>query len=60
MRLIDLLVQAGAKDSLPALRGLSSPFKLRRRDRQVARHARNAVKLLEQVALAEPAERYST
>ena len=60
MRIIDLLVQAGAKDALPALRSLSSPFKLRRRDRQVARHARNAARLLEQVALAEPAERYST
>src|SRR5256712_3653292 len=60
MRIIDLLVQGGAKDALPALRSLSSPFKLRRRDRQVARHARTAVRLLEQVALAEPAERYST
>ncbi len=47
MRLIDLLVQAGAKEAIPAVRKLASPFKLRQRDRQVARYARTAIRLLE-------------
>lgn len=48
MRLIDLLVQAGAKEAIPAVRKLASPFKLRRMDRTMARYARTAIKLLEQ------------
>jgi HEAT repeat protein len=48
MRLIDLLVQAGAKEAIPAVRKLASPFKLRRMDRTMARYARTAIRLLEQ------------
>ncbi len=50
MRLIDLLVQAGAKEAIPAVRKLASPFKLRQRDREVARFARTAIRLLEQAS----------
>jgi len=38
---------------------LASPFKLRRRDREVARYARSAIRMLEQAAAA-PAQRYSS
>jgi len=51
MRLIDLLVQAGAKEAIPAVRKLASPFKLRQRDREVARYARTAIRLLEQAGV---------
>jgi len=57
MRIIDLLVQAGATDAIPALRGLSSPLRLRRRDRDVARYARTAVRLLQQGAASGAARR---
>lgn len=59
MRVIDLLVHAQAKDALPMLRSLASPLKLRRGDREVARYARNAIRLLELVAVVGPAKRYS-
>lgn len=57
MRVIDLLVQAGAKDAIPALRALASPLRLRRRDRDVARYARTAIKLLQQAATSGTARR---
>lgn len=60
IRIIELLVQAGAKDALPALQNLASPFKLRRRDRDVARYARNAIRLLEQAGASGPAQKYSS
>jgi len=59
IRIIELLVQAKATDALPVLQRLASPFKLRRRDREVARYARSAIRMLEQAAAA-PAQRYSS
>lgn len=43
IRLIGILSETGAVEAMPALRRLGSPFKLRKRDREVARHARQAV-----------------
>ncbi len=57
MRVIDLLVQAGATDAIPAIRALASPLRLRRRDRDVARYARTSVKLLQQAAASGAARR---
>lgn len=44
--IIEMLAGAGAHEALPVLRQLASPFKIRRRDREVARHAREAVATL--------------
>jgi hypothetical protein len=48
IRVIDLLASAGAEEAAPVLRRLSSPFRLRRRDREVARAARAALARLRQ------------
>lgn len=48
--IIEMLARAGAKDALPMLRRLASPFKIRRRDREVARHAREAIATLMRAA----------
>ncbi len=47
IRVIDLLVQSGITDALPALRKLTSALRLRQQDRRVARYARTAVRLLQ-------------
>jgi hypothetical protein len=57
MRVIDLLVQSGITDALPALRKLTSLFRLRQQDRRVARYARTAVRLLAQASVAGSARR---
>ncbi|MDQ7819047.1 MAG: HEAT repeat domain-containing protein [Armatimonadota bacterium] len=48
LRVIDLLAASGAQEAIPALRRVSSPFRLRRRDREVARAARTALARLRQ------------
>lgn len=55
--IIEMLARAGAKDALPTLRRLASPFKIRRRDREVARHAREAIATLMRAA-ADPGVRH--
>jgi HEAT repeat protein len=57
IRVIDVLVQSGIKDAIPALRQLTSLLRLRQQDRKVARYARTAVRLLQQVPTAGPARR---
>jgi HEAT repeat protein len=44
--IIEMLARAGAHEALPVFRQLASPFKIRRRDRAVARHAREATATL--------------
>lgn len=46
IRIVEMLVQVRAKETLPLLRRLASPFKIRKRDRELARHARAAVAML--------------
>lgn len=57
IRVIDLLVQSGITDALPALRKLTSSLRLRQQDRRVARYARTAVRLLLQTSSAGSARR---
>jgi hypothetical protein len=57
IRVIDLLVQSGVTDALPALRKLTSVLRLRHQDRRVARYARTAVRLLLQAPTAGSARR---
>ncbi|HEX4840572.1 MAG TPA: HEAT repeat domain-containing protein, partial [bacterium] len=57
IRIIDLLVQAGITDALPALRKLTSALRLRHQDRRVARYARTAVRLLLQTPTASSSRR---
>jgi len=45
-QICDALVRGKAVDAVPALRRHASPFKLRRRDRELARHVRAAVTAL--------------
>lgn len=52
IRIIDLLMRSGAAEVIPQLRKLASPFKIRRRDREVARFARIAVTALQNPAAA--------
>ncbi len=46
IRVIELLASVGVQEAIPVLRRLSSPFRLRRRDREVARAARAALNRL--------------
>jgi hypothetical protein len=57
IRIIDLLVQSGITDAIPALRKLTSMFRLRQQDRRVARYARTAVRLLLQTPVSESVRR---
>src|SRR2546425_769789 len=57
IRVIDLLVQSGVTDALPALRKLTSVLRLRQQDRRVARYARTAVRLLLQAPTSGSARR---
>jgi hypothetical protein len=55
IRIIDLLMRTGATEAIPQLRKLTSPFKVRRRDRDVARFARAAVAALQRGPVVEEA-----
>lgn len=46
MKIIRVLAETGATEALPVLRAIGSPLRLRKRDRQVARVARQAVTTL--------------
>lgn len=46
IQIVETLARVGAVEALPGLRRLASPFKLRKRDREFALHARAAVAAL--------------